>query len=200
MQNKILSAKRELVDTLKNLLAALSSSGPNPAAAHRKRICDAAVALADLVNGFPADLRGHLAPIPIFFSLLDFVNSEINIPYAANGPERIPHSALPPPKSWLRKLNGLIEDFGGDKPKQSTSILWPEDELLLQTLAEASPASVTQPNIIGLMGLEKRKISKRVRYLESKRFIQRPEGTQRKGHGITAAGLSAIGQLTDGAP
>ena len=70
-----------------------------------------------------------------------------------------------------------------------------EDKTILETLAEEYPAAVTNPDLAGATNLDVRIISKRVKWLEAKprRFVKRPEGTQRKGHAITPAGLSVIG-------
>ena len=71
-----------------------------------------------------------------------------------------------------------------------------EDKLILDTLADDYPAAVNQPDLEGLTGISRQKISKRLMWLEAKPrcFVERPKDTRRKGHAITMAGLSAIGR------
>jgi hypothetical protein len=71
-----------------------------------------------------------------------------------------------------------------------------EDKLILDTLADASPSTIKQPDLAQLTRLPRQKISERLRWMEAtpRQWVARPEGTQRKGHAITAAGLSAIGR------
>jgi hypothetical protein len=118
MPDEISSAKLELVNALTELQTALTTRSRN-----REQVSVAAVALVELVNGFPASLRQHLAPMDVMGSLLDFVNININIAYAANGPQHIPATALPPPASWLKKLGQFIEDFGGKTTDDSAWVL-----------------------------------------------------------------------------
>ena len=101
---------------------------------------------------------------------------------------------LPVPRDILRRLAEFIEDLGGKAPKRRAVLMIAEDELILATLADAYPAAVKQPDLEGLTGLSHQQISGRLKWLESKRYVKRPEGTKRKGHAITAAGLSAIGR------
>ena len=74
-----------------------------------------------------------------------------------------------------------------------------EDELLLATLADAGHVALTNPELAGLTNLPERKVAERMNWLASKHLVRRPKGTQRKGRGITAAGLSAIGRSAEGA-
>jgi len=110
MEKDIAEARGQLVQVLKVFLAALLAS-PD-----RERISASAAALVDLVNGFSADTRGRLAPHRIMGALLDFVNTDINLAYAANGPQHIPDNALPAPPSSLARLRHFIEEFGGKAP------------------------------------------------------------------------------------
>ena len=82
------------------------------------------------------------------------------------------------------------------RPRWPAIPMTAEDGLILATLAEAFPEAVNQPELEGLTGLSHQIISDRLKWLESKprRYVVRPEGTKRKGHAITPAGLSAIGR------
>ncbi|MGO9110463.1 MAG: hypothetical protein ACLP9L_14665 [Thermoguttaceae bacterium] len=99
---------------------------------------------------------------------------------------------------WLKTLEQALlkaREFCSKKRRKRPAIpIIEEDELILATLADAYPAAVNQPDLERLTGLSHQKISGRLKWLESKKYVKRPEGTKRKGHAITAAGLSAIGQ------
>jgi len=103
---------------------------------------------------------------------------------------------LPASRAMLRELAGLIVDLGGPKPKRRAIPMTEEDRAILEELANEYPSAVTQPDLATVLNLPRQKISERIRWLESKRFVKRPEGTQRKGHAIAPAGLSAIGRLS----
>jgi hypothetical protein len=81
-------------------------------------------------------------------------------------------------------------------PKSKVTILQDEDALILNTLADAYPAAQNQTALADLTGIPQKRIGERLRWLEAKprKYVQRPVGTKRKGHGITAAGLSVIGR------
>jgi excisionase family DNA binding protein len=104
---ELAAARSRLVDALTELRTILTHG-------ERKQVSEAATSLWTLVNGFPVSLGQYLAPMDVMMALLNFVNGVIHIPYIANGPDRIPACTLPPPQSWLDKLDGLIRDFGGD--------------------------------------------------------------------------------------
>ena len=73
------------------------------------------------------------------------------------------------------------------------------DELLLATLADASPAAVKQLDLERLTGISHQKISERLKWLETKLITSSGQRAQNgKGHAITPAGLSAIGRLVEG--
>lgn len=136
-------------------------------------------------------LDRDIAPSPLLKEILDFVTDEVY--------ELI---ALPAPPSMLRRLANLRQDLGGGKPRQCAVILQDEDGLILSTLADNYPVAVNQPELSGLTGLSKRVISDRLKWLEARprRYVQRPENTQRKGFAITPAGLSAMGRSVKSAP
>jgi len=72
-----------------------------------------------------------------------------------------------------------------------------EDKTILETLADEFPMAVMQPDLAAKIHIDRHKIGERLQWLESKGFVERPEGTQRKGHAITLAGLFAIGRGGD---
>jgi DNA-binding MarR family transcriptional regulator len=97
---------------------------------------------------------------------------------------------LPAPPSILRRLAELIEDFGGAAPELKG--LTTEDKTILEALADEGRMAVNQYDLEAATKLTRRTIGPRLKHLESNGLIKRPEGTKRKGHAITAAGLSAI--------
>ena len=72
--------------------------------------------------------------------------------------------------------------------------LTPGEMAILKALADEYPAAVTQYDLETATDVSRRTISPRLTYLESEGLIERPKGTKRKGHAITAAGLQAIGR------
>jgi hypothetical protein len=112
----------------------------------------------------------------------------------------LPITQLPAHWEVLRELDQYIENFGGKQktPKRPAIALTEEDKAILEALADEYPMAVNQPDLADQLNLPRQKISERIRWLESKRFVKRPEGTQRKGHAITPAGLSNIGRSVEG--
>ncbi len=117
----------------------------------------------------------------------------------------VPPQLLPVPTIILRRLREFYEDLGGKAagdsrgrkgPRRPAILITAEDELILSTLADAYPAAVTQPDLERLANITRQRISDRLKWLEARprRFVARPDGTKRKGHAITPAGLSAIGR------
>ncbi len=110
--------------------------------------------------------------------------------------------SLPAPPAMMKQGRALLAavraESSGRKPRKRSVAITTEDELILSTLADAYPAAVNQPELSSLTGKPRQKISERLKWLESKRYVKRPEGTKRKGRAITAAGLSAIGRPVEG--
>ena len=97
----------------------------------------------------------------------------------------------------LRKARSFCSDLEKRTRRPAIPMTAP-DELLLATLADAWPAAVKQPDLERLTGISHQKISERLKWLETKRYVKRPEGTKRQGHAITPAGLVAVGRPVEG--
>ncbi|MFZ1934837.1 MAG: hypothetical protein WCB27_06890 [Thermoguttaceae bacterium] len=126
-------------------------------------------------------------------------------PVELQGPWRILNADLyhldhlPASGVTLRALQQSIEDSGGRKQVTTRVPLTIEDMTILEALAEEYPMAVTQPDLECATKIRRQKISERLKWLEAKprRFVERPKGTQRKGHAITQRGLLAIGRLVE---
>jgi hypothetical protein len=196
MQDAIQAARARLVEALESLRAILAR-GPeerfpfgivymgnrHPRAAEAWRAADA-VLTALQGDSQPRQLLDEaIAPRVKLAEIQGFILNDVGL-----------LDRLPVPPSIPRRLAEFIEDLGGRAPKRRAVLMIAEDELILATLADAYPAAVKQPDLEGLTGLSHQQISGRLQWLESKRYVKRPEGTKRKGHAITPAGLSAVGR------
>jgi hypothetical protein len=86
------------------------------------------------------------------------------------------------------------------KPRRPAASLTTEDKTLLEALADEYPMAVTQSDLQTSTRIPRQKISQRLKWLEARprRYVERPQGTKRKGHAITVTGLSAIGRPVEG--
>jgi len=100
----------------------------------------------------------------------------------------------------VRALESARENEGpaenAKRQPVTATLMTEEDKLILDTLAEAYPGTLNQPDLERLTGKPRQKIGERLKWLEKRprRYVARPPGTKRKGHAITPAGLSAIGR------
>ncbi len=190
MQDDLAAAFARVVETLTALRQVLSKDVPVDDRKTKVRpiLVEAEKAWHDLPAELTLDVNGPPA------QLGNFLNAKLLGYYTVAG--LLDPAAIPAPPAILREIGVLIEDFGGAKRRQRAIAITAEDELILTALADAYSAAVNQPDLERLTGLSHQKISKRIRWLESKRigYVKRPEGTKRKGHAITPAGLSAIGR------
>ena len=189
MQNDLAAAFARVVETLTALRQVLSKDVPVDDRKTKVRpiLVEAEKAWHDL----PAELTLDVNSPPA--QLGNLLNAKLLGYYTGAG--LLDPVAFPAPPAILREIGVLIEDFGGGKRRRPAIVMRTEDELLLATLADAYPAAVNQPDLEKLTGKPRQLIGERLKWLESKRLVKRPEGTQRKGRAITPAGLSAIGRL-----
>lgn len=106
---------------------------------------------------------------------------------------------LPVPRDILRRLAEFTEDLGGKAPTRPARPLTEEDKTFLETLAEEYPMAMTAVDLADATRNRRELVGQRLKWLESKGYVKRPEGTQRKGRAITPAGLSAIGRPVEAA-
>jgi hypothetical protein len=78
------------------------------------------------------------------------------------------------------------------KPARAVS-LTPEDEAILRALKQDDPTLMTQEAISGIVRKSVRTVATRLQYLRDKKLVDNPQG-ERKGNGITAAGLELLGR------
>jgi len=180
-----------LGQVISDCAAALAGNDRQRAREAVQRLVDA-VQVAQ-VGGY--ELAGTSVPWIVCGELIGFVNTELRMTYLGGKLERL---TLPAPRAWLQKLRELAADFGGKKPRRPAIAVTEEDKTILETLASEYPMAVTQPDLEAATNIPRQKIGQRLKWLESKRLVRRPEGTERKGHAITSAGLSAIGWPVEG--
>ncbi len=194
MQDDLAAAFARVVETLTALRQVLSKIVPVDD--RETKVRPILLAAYNAWHDLPAELTLDVHSPPA--QLGNFLNAKLLGYYTVAG--LLDPAAIPAPPAILREIGVLIEDFGGAKRRQRAITITQEDELILATLADAYPAAVNQPDLAALTTLPRQKISERLAWLEAKprRYVERPEGTRRKGHAITAAGLSAIGRPVEG--
>ena len=186
---------RDIADEKARLLTALNSlaksfhGSPTEVYQDAATLCPMINTVA--LNGVPGEWVG-------FEELRGFVNRHIHPLFYA--PPSSDDIQWPPSSGIVEEFNTLVRKFAGKRSRRRAIAIIAEDELILAAMADAYPAAVNQLDLSGLTGLPRQKISERLAWLEAKprRYVERPEGTQRKGRAITPAGLSAIGRPVEG--